>query len=202
MPTIDFWFSIGSTYTYLTVMRICDVAHQADVEIRYRPFNVRTIMIEQDNIPFANKPVKTAYMWRDIERRAAGYGLPIRTPAPYPLQNLELANRIAILGLGEGWGDAYIHETYRFWFQEGHPAGDRANLDLALAAAGQPAGQVIGRAGSAEVGAELVAQTRQAKSIGVFGSPTFVVDGEVFWGDDRLDDAVAWAKNGRLAAPA
>ena len=73
---LDFFFFYGSTYTYLTVMRIEQVAARADVEVRWRPFNVREIMIEQNNIPFRGKPVKMRYMWRDIERRAARYGIP------------------------------------------------------------------------------------------------------------------------------
>ncbi|TIT86612.1 MAG: 2-hydroxychromene-2-carboxylate isomerase, partial [Mesorhizobium sp.] len=73
MAMIDFWFSIGSTYTYLSVMRLAEVAAETGIEFRWRPFNVRAIMIEMDNIPFAKKPAKAAYMWRDIERRAAMY---------------------------------------------------------------------------------------------------------------------------------
>jgi 2-hydroxychromene-2-carboxylate isomerase len=80
---IDFWFSIGSTYTYLSVMRIEAVARQSGVTFRWRPFDVSAIMIEMDNIPFSNKkPAKARYMWRDIERRAILHRLPwVRYPA-------------------------------------------------------------------------------------------------------------------------
>ena len=93
MKTIDFWYSIGSTYSYLTVMRLNDYEQQSGVTFNWCPFDVRAVMIEQKNIPFANKPEKSAYMWRDIERRAAKYGLPVTLPAPYPLQELVLATR-------------------------------------------------------------------------------------------------------------
>jgi 2-hydroxychromene-2-carboxylate isomerase len=64
---IDFWFSTGSTYTYLTVSRLPKIAAAAEgVRFNWRPFSVRAIMREQNNIPFAGKPVKSAYMWRDI----------------------------------------------------------------------------------------------------------------------------------------
>ena len=85
MATIDFWFSIGSTYSYLTVMRLPGVARATGHSFRWRPFNVRHVMVSQNNIPFKDKPEKTAYMWRDIQRRAAGYGLRPTVPAPYPL---------------------------------------------------------------------------------------------------------------------
>ena len=76
MKPIDFWYFIGSTYSYLTVMRLAEVADATGAAFRWRPFNVRDIMVEQNNRPFVGKPVKSAYMWRDIERRAALYGLP------------------------------------------------------------------------------------------------------------------------------
>jgi 2-hydroxychromene-2-carboxylate isomerase len=90
---IDFWFSIGSTYTYLSVMRLAEVERTAGVACRWRPFSVCQIMIEMDNIPFRTKPVKMAYMWRDVERRARLYGLRIRVPAPYPLSQWDVASR-------------------------------------------------------------------------------------------------------------
>ena len=90
VPSIDFWFSIGSTYSYLTIMRLKDVERQIGIAFEWRPFSVRRIMIEQNNVPFAEKPVKSAYMWRDIERRAAAYDVPVRVPAPYPLREFDL----------------------------------------------------------------------------------------------------------------
>ncbi len=65
MKDIDFWFSIGSTYTYLTVMRLNKVEQEAGVKVKWRPFSVRALMQEMNNIPFIGKPVKEKYMWRD-----------------------------------------------------------------------------------------------------------------------------------------
>ena len=121
MAQIDFWFSIGSTYSYLTVMRLPEVEKSHPVEIRWRPFNVRHVMIEQNNIPFKDKPVKTAYMWRDIERRADRFGLAPQIPAPYPVPGLVLANQIATLGVEEGWVADYTRATYQRWFEHGQP---------------------------------------------------------------------------------
>ena len=98
MPdAIDFWFSTGSTYTYLTVSRLQQVEAATGVRFNWRPFSVRVLMREQQNTPFATKPIKMGYMWRDIERRAAMYGLKAKVPAPYPLQQFDLANRLALL---------------------------------------------------------------------------------------------------------
>jgi 2-hydroxychromene-2-carboxylate isomerase len=193
MPTIDFWYSIGSTYTYLSVMRIADVARSTGVSVRWRPFNVRHIMVEQNNIPFRDKPVKAAYMWRDVERRAHRYGLSPKMPARYPLPGLVLANQIAVLGAVEGWAEGYTRAAYRRWFESGEPAGEEPNISGSLRDVGQHPERVLEVALAPPTAAALSAATDEAMALGVFGSPTFVVAGEVFWGDDRLEDAVDWA---------
>jgi 2-hydroxychromene-2-carboxylate isomerase len=198
MANIDFWFSIGSTYSYLSVMRLGRVATETGIEFVWRPFNVREIMVAQNNIPFANKPVKAAYMWRDVARRSDKYGLPPRLPAPYPIPDLPLANQVALLGMREGWGIAYAIETYRLWFEEGLVAGADPNLSRSLRVARQNPEETIVRASADAAATALADQTRAALALGIFGSPTFVVDGEVFWGDDRLDDAISWSRSGRV----
>ena len=196
---IDFWFSIGSTYTYLTVMRLAEVQRNTGIEFRWRPFSVRQIMIEQDNIPFRTKPVKAAYMWRDIERRAAMHGLPARVPAPYPLAEWDTANRVAVLAATEGWVEDYARATYRRWFQEGLEPGSEPNLSDSLREIGQDPSRVTVQAATPEIGASYEAATSTARDLGIFGSPTFQVGRELFWGDDRLDDAIAWHRRGTLA---
>lgn len=198
MKPIGFWFSIGSTYTCLTVMRLPAYAREHGLTFNWRPFNVRTILVEQNNIPFAGKPVKAAYMWRDIERRAAKRGLSVKVPAPYPLENLPLANQVALLGTREGWVQDYVVASYRRWFRDGQPAGSEPNLSESLREIGQDPGRVIEAAKAPEIEEALAVETEEAKRLGVFGAPSFVVDGEVFWGDDRLEDTVSWARSGRV----
>lgn len=198
---IDFWFSIGSTYTYLSVTRLAEVKAQTGIEFRWRPFNVRAIMIEMDNIPFAKKPVKAAYMWRDIERRAAMYRMVPKLPAPYPLAELERANRVAVIAAREGWCETYVRESYRRWFEMGEPAGSEPNISASIEQAGQKPEPILRQADSDAAKADLAAATEQAKALGIFGSPSFIVDGELFWGDDRLDDAIRWLKQMESGPP-
>ena len=190
---MDVWVSIGSTYCYLTVNRVEAAARAAGVPLCWRVLDVRTLTIRQDNIPFATKPAKLAYMWRDLGRRAAARGLSPRLPAPYPLADLARANRVALVGLEEGWGPAYIRETYRRWFEEGAPAGEEPNLSASLAELGLDPGAVIARADAEATVAALALATDAAEADGLFGVPSFVVAGELFWGDDRLEDALAHA---------
>jgi 2-hydroxychromene-2-carboxylate isomerase len=198
MAKIDFWFSIGSTYSYLSVMRLGRVATETGIEFVWRPFNVREIMVAQNNIPFANKPVKAAYMWRDVARRSEKYGLSPKLPAPYPIPDLPLANQVALLGMREGWGMEYTIEAYRLWFEEGLAAGAEPNLSRSLRVTGQNPEETIVRASADAAAATFAEQTRAAMALGIFGSPTFVVNGEVFWGDDRLEDAISWSRSGRV----
>lgn len=199
-PSIDFWFSIGSTYSYLSVMRLNAVQASAGVTFNWCPFNVRDIMVEQNNRPFFGKPVKSAYMWRDIERRAEMYGLPVRVPAPYPLPELEFANRVAILAAEESWCSRYAVATYRRWFQMGQEPGADPNLSDTLRELAHDPARVIAEARTDRIGDALRAATDRARSAGVFGSPSFVVGMELFWGDDRLEDALTWFRNGSLRA--
>jgi 2-hydroxychromene-2-carboxylate isomerase len=197
MKRLDLWFSIGSTYTYLTVMRIDALAREHDITVDWHPFSVSALMQEMNNIPFRGKPVKEKYMWRDLERRAALYSIPVQVPVEYPLQHFDLANRIAIVAEQEGWCRQYAEAAYRLWFQEGLPAGDEANLRGSLAAAGQDCDRVLSVANAEATVRAYDAATSQARKPGVFGSPSFLVGGgELFWGDDRLEDALEFARPG------
>jgi 2-hydroxychromene-2-carboxylate isomerase len=137
-------------------------------------------------------------MWRDIERRAARHGFAPRLPAPYPLREFDRANLVAIIAAEEGWCEAYLAATYRRWIEEGEEAGSEPNLSASIAEAGESPAKAIERAASDATERAYRAATEEARSLGIFGSPTFVVDGELFWGDDRLEDAIAWRQDGRL----
>jgi len=196
---IDFWFTVGSTYTFLRVSRLPEVEAATGIRFRWRPYNARKIMQEMNNVPFATKPVKLAYMWRDIERRASLYGLRVKVPAPYPLTEFDIASRMAVLGTIEGWCAEYVRASYRRWFVEGKESGSEPNLSESLNEIGQDPSRVIPLMGSDYVETAYSIATDEARRLGIFGSPTFVAHGELFWGDARLDDALAWHRHGKLA---
>ncbi len=193
MPTFDFWFSIGSTYSFLTVHRIDAEAMAAGIDVQWRPFSVRALMQEMNNIPFAGKPAKEKYMWRDLQRRAERLGIALDVPVAYPLTRFDRANRIAILASQEGWCESYVKAAYRYWMLEGMPAGDEPNLRACFEDLDQSYERVIELAESAEIDAAYRDATAAARQLGIFGSPSFVVNGtELFWGDDRLEDAISY----------
>ena len=195
MKNIDFYFSIGSTYTYLSVTRILDVEKKHQVKFNWLPFSVRSIMKEMNNIPFPKEKMnKVNYMWRDIERRAEGYGFFAKTPVPYPLTEFDLANKLAILGLKEGWGVDYIRLTYKRWFQEGKEPATEPNISEIFKELKIDKEKAIKDVNSSEIEKQYLKNTESARENKVFGSPSFIVNSEIFWGDDRMEDAITWSK--------
>ena len=193
MNNIDFYFSIGSTYTYLTVTRILDVENKHQVKFNWKPFSVRAIMKEMNNIPFPKEKMnKVNYMWRDIERRADGYGFFAKTPVPYPLTDFDLANQIAVYGINEGWCEEYVRLTYKYWFESGIEAGSEECIDKVSKDMNFNPNDLIKNSSANTIIEKYDAQTDKARELGIFGSPSFISNGEIFWGDDRLEDAINW----------
>ena len=197
---IDFWFTMGSTYSFLSVMRLAELERSTRTSFRWRPFHLLIILQEMKHIPFADKPAKSAYMWRDIERRAGMYGIPVKLPAPYPAKQSVMANLVAIVGMRESWGADYVRAAYRRWFQLGQETGSEPNVSESLRDIGQDPERVLALAKSEDAKAALTAETNAARELGIFGSPTFTVGRELFWGDDRLGDAISWCRCGRVRA--
>ena len=194
MKGIDFYFSIGSTYTYLSVTRILNVEKEHQVKFNWKPFSVRAIMKEMNNIPFPKDKInKVNYMWRDIERRAEGYGFFAKTPVPYPLSEFDLANQIAIYGLDKGWGVDYIRLTYKKWFQEGKEPAIDPSISEICNELKVNRDELISEAQTENIKNKYLENTNSARENKIFGSPSFVVDKEVFWGDDRMEDSIKWS---------
>ena len=196
MNEVNFWFSIGSTYTYLAVNRLQELAIKENIKFNWHPFSVRKIMMDMDNIPFTppSKKIKSDYMWRDIERRAKFYGFEAKVPAPYPLKEFDLANQIAVLGMSEGWGVDYVVKTYQRWFQHGKEPATEPNLTEILQELNLDHQETIQKAKDNKIKDQYFNNTETAYEKGVFGSPSFIFDGEVFWGDDRLEDCIKWIR--------
>ena len=195
MKNINFYFSIGSTYTYLSVTRILEVEKKNQIKFNWKPFSVRAIMKEMNNIPFPRDKInKVNYMWRDIERRSEQYGFFAKTPVPYPLSEFDLANQIAILGLENNWGIDYIRMTYKKWFQEGKEPAIEPSISEICKELKLEKDKVLLEAKSEKIEKRYLLNTESARKNKIFGSPSFVVNNEIFWGDDRMEDAINWSK--------
>jgi 2-hydroxychromene-2-carboxylate isomerase len=194
MKKIEFWYSIGSTYTYLSTQRLTELANKKKIEFEWCPFSVRSRMIEMENVPFMaeKKRDKIDYMWRDVQRRANFYGFDAKVPAPYPLKEFDLANKVAIFGKDQGWIKEYTILTYKKWFLEHLEPGSEPNLTSTLREIGLEPDKIINLAQADDIEQKYLKNTEMAKNKGIFGSPSFTVKNEVFWGDDRCEDAIKW----------
>ncbi|MEM9055761.1 MAG: 2-hydroxychromene-2-carboxylate isomerase [Pseudomonadota bacterium] len=195
---VEFWFEFASTYSYLTIMRIDDLATDYGVEVEWKPFLLGPIFAAQgwNTSPFNIYPSKGRYMWRDMERQSVKYDLPFKRPDPdkknaFP-QNGLAAARMAMIGLKKPWGRAFCKSVFTAQFAEGRDTGDRAFVESLARQAGAEE-QDIQLAYEDANKTALRSQTEQAVALGLFGAPSFIVDKELFWGDDRLDDAFAFA---------
>jgi 2-hydroxychromene-2-carboxylate isomerase len=195
-PTLDFWFEFASTYSYPAAMRIDPLAKAAGVAVRWRPFLLGPIFKDQGwpTSPFNLYPAKGRYMWRDMERICDDLGLPFAEPEPFP-QNAVLSARVALIGLADDWGEDFCRAVYRAEFGEGRNIGEQTVIADILKRLGQDADTALQQSQSDEIKSRLRAKTEQARNLGIFGAPSFVTsDGELFWGNDRLEAALAWSK--------
>jgi 2-hydroxychromene-2-carboxylate isomerase len=198
MAAVDFFYEFASTYSYPAAMRVEEVAAKAGVTVRWRPFLLGPIFAEAGwtTSPFNLIPAKGRNMWRDLERITADLGLPFRKPDPFP-QNSLTAARIATSLPDDGKRAAFSREVYRLEFGEGLSIADAEVLGRALKAAGVEPATALIAAGSDAVKQALRATTEEAKAKGLFGAPSIVTaDGELFWGNDRIEQAVTWAARG------
>ncbi|HKA79936.1 MAG TPA: 2-hydroxychromene-2-carboxylate isomerase [Xanthobacteraceae bacterium] len=192
---VDFWFDFASTYSYPAAMRIGPLAAQAGVEVRFRPFLLGPIFKAQGwtTSPFNLYPEKGRHMWRDLERLCAELDLPFQRPDPFP-QNSLLAARVGIAALDHDWGKDFCRALFRAEFSNGTRIDRAAAIENVLEALQIDPAPVLAAAQSDAIKARLRAQTDEAQRIGLFGAPSFVTaDGELFWGNDRLEQALRWA---------
>jgi 2-hydroxychromene-2-carboxylate isomerase len=197
-PVLDFWFDFASTYSYPSAMRLRTLAEQAGVDVNFRPFLLGPIFKAQgwNTSPFNLYTAKGRNMWRDLERICADMALPFHHPDPFP-QNSLLAARVALVGLRESWGEEFCLEVFRVQFGEGRRIDEAATLTEIVTRLDVAAEPVLAAAQSDDNKARLRTQTEDAQRRGVFGAPTFMTaDGELFWGNDRLERALVWAIQG------
>ncbi|MDY7230244.1 2-hydroxychromene-2-carboxylate isomerase [Hyalangium rubrum] len=189
----EFWFEFASTYSYVAAMRIEAAAAQAGARILWRPFLLGPLFTEQQGIkdsPFNVHPVRGRYMWRDLERLCAKYALPWRKPSVFP-RNSILPSRVALLGAEQPWGPDFVRAVYRANFAEDRDISSPPLIEELLTKAGADARAVLAQAESPDTKLRLREQTALAGKLGIFGAPNFLVRGELFFGQDRMDDALA-----------
>jgi 2-hydroxychromene-2-carboxylate isomerase len=195
LGTLEFWFDFGSNYSYLSVMRIGDLARSAGVDVQWRPFLLGPIFksFGWETSPFVLQKEKGEYVWQDMVRECRKYGIPWQRPSVFPRHSL-LPLRIAVHGADQPWMEQFCERVMLRNFAADHDINAESSMAVVLDGLGLDASAIIEAAGSTENKLRLRERTGQAKARGIFGAPTFFVGDDMFWGNDRLDDALALAR--------
>jgi 2-hydroxychromene-2-carboxylate isomerase len=193
-PLLEFWFEFASNYSYLSVMRIEREAARHAVSVQWRPFLLGPIFqsFGWATSPFVLQPWKTEYVWQDMARQCRKYALAWQRPSTFPRATL-LPARVALLGTGQPWMAEFCRQVMQLNFGADRDISSPACVSEVLACLKLPADQILAEAQAEPNKLRLRAQTELARAKGIFGAPTFFVGEEMFWGNDRLDDALAYA---------
>jgi len=199
--TIEFWFEFGSNYSYLSVMRIENAAREKAVPIIWKPFLLGPIFraMGMANSPFVLQKEKGAYVWRDMERQCRKYGLQWRQPSTFPRLGV-VPSRVALIGADQPWIGAFCRRVMELNFVLDQDINQTDRLAPILKELGLSAGTILDQAQAEPMKQRLRDQTEQARCRGIFGAPTFFAGTEMFWGNDRLDDALLFASERMVAS--
>ncbi|WP_321925524.1 2-hydroxychromene-2-carboxylate isomerase [Paraburkholderia guartelaensis] len=190
-PSLDFWFDLSSNYSYLSVMRIAALAAQNGVDVRWRPFLLGPILdaLGWEGPPFVVQKEKGTYVWQDMRRQCRKYALPWQQPTEFPRRTV-LATRIAVLATDEPWLTDWCRAVMKRNYGDDREVDSPEAVAQMLTALGLPAQRLIEEAGSDANRLRLRERTQAARDLGIFGAPIFFVGEEMFWGNDRLEDAI------------
>jgi 2-hydroxychromene-2-carboxylate isomerase len=198
MPEIEFWFEFGSVYSYLSVMRIENEAKKHGVKIAWKPFLLGAVFqsLGFEGGPLVAQKEKRAYVLKDVPRLCRKYGLRWVEPSTFPRSGV-LPLRIALLGIDKPWIGDYCRRVMELNYVLDGDINQPDRLAPILTELGLVASDILDQAKSESTKAFLREQTETATRKGVFGAPTFFVGTEMFWGNDRLDDALQFASEQR-----
>ena len=190
MNTLDFWFDFGSNYSYLSVMRVVEQG----IDVSWQPFLLGPIFqsFGWSNSPFVLQKEKGEYIWRDMERQCRKYDIPWRKPTQFPRLGV-LPSRIMLVGMDQPWTSEFARRVMVRNFHLDQEIQSSEAMTTILTELDLPAAELIAKAQSESIKARLREQTDTAMRRKVFGAPTFFARGQMFWGNDRLEDALQFA---------
>jgi 2-hydroxychromene-2-carboxylate isomerase len=189
MPRVTFYFDLGSPYAYLSAERIGALLPEP---VEWRPILLGGLfgLTGRSSWALGDRGRRQAGI-AEIERRTRGYGLPpMRWPDPWPTDYL-FAMRATTFAFTVGCGRQFALQAFRSAFQNGRELSVAGNVLKAAEQAGLDAAEVEAATRDGQIKQALRSATDAAHERGVIGVPTIAVDGELFWGDDRLADAAA-----------
>lgn len=194
---IEFWYEFGSTYSYPAAMRIERLAGEAGVRLRWRPLLLGPIFkaLGWNDSPFNLQVAKGRHMWRDLTRVCEADNIPLTLPPVVFPQNSVKAARLALIGEKDGWTPDFTRAVFQANFAEQKDISDESTLAAILRGIGVNAEAALQASNAQANKNALRCQVEEAVGRGIFGAPSFTIGAELFWGNDRLEHAIAWDKS-------
>jgi len=187
--TVEYWFSTASPWAWLGSARFAQLAERTQVVVQVQPIDLGAVFAATGGMPFLSRsPARQSYRQMELARWSRRLGVPIRLePAHYPVDR-EPSSRLVLAAREHGLNALVLSQAVlRAIWSEDRDIADWATLQDIARDAGLDGAALIEAARDPRMHALYVQNTQLAVSAGVFGSPTYVVDGERFWGQDRLD---------------
>ncbi|MEW6206034.1 MAG: 2-hydroxychromene-2-carboxylate isomerase [Pseudomonadota bacterium] len=194
---IDLYFDFSSPYSYLAVARIDKLVAAHGVKVRLVPVVLGAIFnrLGWQSSPFLAQPRKLAYMWQDVKRQANKYALEFEQPTQFPIGSI-LPARIATAFSDAPWLHAFCVNVFKSYFALNKDISTTDTIERILKQMDLDTQEILPRASSQETKDRLKLITEQADHLQIFGAPTFIVHDQLFWGDDRLEDAIEFCLGG------
>ena len=191
MRQVEFYYDLVSPYSYLAYTQLGRICREHDAELVFKPMLLGAVHKMSGNRAPIEVEAKSRYQWRDIHRWADHYDVPLQFPDPFPFRTLKTL-RAAMFCSGRGELEAFTREAFAlYWQEDGAPKGlEESDEDGPVAEVARRIGadpeEVLEGTATPESKQAMKDATEEAVERGVFGAPAFFVDGEMFWGNDRL----------------
>ena len=198
MPApIEFWFDFSSPFGYLASTRIEALAAKYKRETIWRPFLLGAVYKVNGVVPTPNVPLKGDYARIDILRSGRFYGIPIKVPSNFPIGSVAAARAFYWAdGQDAAQAKRLAAALYKAYFVDGIDIANAENVVKIAAACGFDAAAAAAGMGDQSVKDRTKQEVDAAIAKGIFGSPYLIVDGEPFWGMDRMEQAEKWLAHG------
>ena len=194
---IEFFFDFSSPYGYLASECIDEIAARHGREVTWRPYLMGVAMKVTGSSPVVNRPMMGAYSRRDMERSARRLRLPFRFPEPFPIPTIAACRAVYWMERADsGEAKPLAKALYRAYFVDGRNISKADVVADVVAESGADRDAVLAGLQEPAIKDRLKEVTNDAVERGIFGSPFFLVDGEPFWGHDRMDEVDHWLASG------
>ena len=194
---VDFYFEFSSPYGYIASQLVEGMGQRIGREIRWRPFLLGPIFKATGQAPLVEIPMKGEYSRRDFERSARFHGVKLNMPAKFPIGTVAGVRAFYWIEDREPLkARAFAKALYNEYFVAGRDIGAPETVVEVAAAMGIDKAALQAALGDTAVKERAKAEVDAAMARGVFGSPYFIIDGEPFWGCDRIPMLEQWVKRG------